>query len=127
MADIQDLLRIGAINPNGGGGSGGANGLLPNVDFSRSFGLQGATPFAFVNANLQTPIAAALNNAPCNKPGQQNFLQKFAASCREDFDKIKQAGDQLVSAGAQSSTIQPGERIASGIAAPSSGSGIELA
>lgn len=126
MADIQDLLRIGAINPNGGAGNGGGVCGIPNIDFSRSFGLQGATPFAFVNANMQTPIAAALNNAPGNKPGQQNFLQKLAASCREDFDKIKQAGDELIRSGAQSCAIQPGERITAGATPATGGGGIEL-
>ena len=63
MADFQDLLRIGAINPNGGAGNGGGILGLPNVDFGKCFALQGSTPFAFVNANLQIPIAAALNQA----------------------------------------------------------------
>lgn len=121
----QQLFARGAMS-GGAGGNGAVLGLLPNVDFSRGYSLQSATPLAFVNANMQTPIASLLSNAPGNKPGQQNFLQKFAASCREDFEKIKQAGDQLLSAGAQSCAIQPGERIAAGATPPAASGGMEL-
>lgn len=132
MADMRnigaDLFSSGQLG--GGGAAASGNGallcLIPNVDFSRGYSLQGATPFAFVNANLQTPIAGFVNNAPGCKPGQQNCLQKLAANCRESFDRIKQAGDELVRAGAQSCVIQPGERIASGLAAPSAGAGVEI-
>lgn len=117
MAD--DLQNIGAqLFAQGvmgaGGGAGGGKvllGILPDIE-CKALGIQGVS---FGDKPIcQSSVFAAFANNTAGSKGP-SFISKLAASMREDFTKMKQAGDQLLAQGAQSSAIQPGERIGNGL------------
>lgn len=73
----------------GGGGAGGGRllGIFADIDCGKSFSIQGIS--LLDKPVCQSSVFASFaNNAPMVKQGQQSFIQKFAASMREDFAKM---------------------------------------
>lgn len=113
MAEMDIGQQLFARGAMGGGGAAGTAllGILPNIE-CKALGIQG---ISLLDKPIcqSSVIAAVANNTPGSK--SPSFVSKFAAILREDFAKMKEAGDQLLAQGAQSSAIQPGERIGSGL------------